>query len=110
MARQRSKRAETRAFCFVLDLSERKSAEERLRNSQAELAHVSRVATLGEMSASIAHEINQPLAAIVTNAKACLRWLMRDVPNLEEAREAAERIARDGKRASDVISRIRALA
>ena len=64
---------------------------------------------MGELTASLAHEINQPLAAVVTNARACLRWLMRDVPNLEEARKAAELIARDGKRASDVISRIRAL-
>jgi signal transduction histidine kinase len=64
---------------------------------------------MGELTASLAHEINQPLAAIVTNAQVCLRWLTRDVPNLEEVREAAELIARDGKRASDVISRIRAL-
>ena len=94
---------------FVLELTERKLAEETLRKTRAELAHVARVTTMGELATSIAHEVNQPLAAIVTNARACLRWLMRDVPNLEEAREAAERIARDGKRASDVISRIRAL-
>jgi PAS domain S-box-containing protein len=96
-------------IAFVLDLAERKLAEEALRKTQAELAHVTRVTTMGELTASLAHEINQPLAAIVTNAKVCLRWLMRDVPNLEEVREAAELIARDGKRASEVISRIRAL-
>jgi PAS domain S-box-containing protein len=96
-------------IAFVLDLTERKLAEEALRKTQAELAHVTRVTTMGELTASLAHEINQPLAAIVTNAQVCLRWLMRDVPNLEEAREAAELIARDGKRANDVISRIRAL-
>jgi PAS domain S-box-containing protein len=94
---------------FVLDLTERKLAEETVRKTRAELAHVARVTTMGELVTSIAHEVNQPLAAIVTNAQICLRWLTRDVPNLEEVREAAELIARDGKRASDVISRIRAL-
>jgi C4-dicarboxylate-specific signal transduction histidine kinase len=101
---------------FVLELTERKRAEAEARESerryrevQMELAHANRVATMGHLTASIAHEINQPLAAIVTNAQVCLRWLTRDVPNLEEVREAAELIARDGKRASDVISRIRAL-
>src|SRR5215475_9988394 len=94
------------------DVTESKQAEEereKLRQELAHFAHLNRVSTMGELTASLAHEINQPLAAIVTNAQVCLRWLMRDVPNLEEAREAAERIARDGKRASDVISRIRAL-
>ena len=94
---------------FVLDLTDRKLAEETLRKTRAELAHVARVTTMGELASSIAHEVNQPLAAIVTNAQICLRWLMRDVPNLEEVREAAELIVRDGKRASDVVSRIRAL-
>ena len=97
---------------FVLDLTELKRLEqerERLRQELAHFAHLNRVSTMGELTASLAHEINQPLAAIVTNAQVCLRWLMRDVPNLEEVREAAELIARDGKRASDVISRIRAL-
>lgn len=94
---------------FVLDLTERKLAEETLRKTRAELAHVARVTTMGELVTSIAHEVKQPLAAILTNAQVCLRWLTRDVPNLEEVREAAELIARDGKRASDVISRIRAL-
>ena len=97
---------------FIRDISERKQAEEereRLRRAQADLAHINRVSTMGELTASLAHEVNQPLAAIVTNAQVCLRWLTRDVPNLQEVREAAELIARDGKRASDVISRIRAL-
>jgi signal transduction histidine kinase len=94
---------------FVLDLTERKRAEEALHKTEAEFAHVTRLTTLGELTASIAHELNQPLTAIVTNAKACLHWLTRDVPNFDEVREAAKRIARDGKRASDVISRIRAL-
>jgi len=89
--------------------TERKRAENALRHVQMELAHVTRVATLGEMTASIAHEINQPLAAVVNNASACLRWLAAPIPNLDEAREAVARIARDGKRASDVITRIRAL-
>jgi signal transduction histidine kinase len=86
---------------------ERKRAEEILRKAQAELAHVTRVMTMGEMATSIAHEINQPLSAVVNNASACLRWLAGDSPNLDEAREAAQRIIRDGKRASEVIQRIR---
>ncbi|HKD26841.1 MAG TPA: ATP-binding protein, partial [Xanthobacteraceae bacterium] len=88
---------------------ERKQAEAALREAQTELAHVTRVTTMGELAASIAHEVNQPLAAVVTNANACLRWLAGGTPNLEEAREAVERIIRDGKRAGDVIGRIRAL-
>jgi PAS domain S-box-containing protein len=89
---------------------ERKRAEEALHQAQAALAHVTRVTTLGELAASIAHEINQPLAGVVTNGQACLRWLAREVPDLEEAQAAAERIIRDGQRASAVIQRIRALA
>ena len=88
---------------------ERKQAEEALHKAQAELAHITRVTTLGEMTASIAHEINQPLAAVVTNGSASLRWLMGDSPNLEEAREASRRVIRDANRASEVIARIRAL-
>ena len=91
------------------DIEDRKQAEEAVRQAQAELAHVTRVMTMGELTASIAHEINQPLAAMVTNGNACLRWLTRATPNLEEAREAVERIIRDGKRAGEVIARIRAL-
>ncbi len=93
----------------VMDVTERKRAEEALREAQAELAHVTRVTILGELAASIAHEINQPLAAVITNGSACLRWLAGATPNLDEAREAVGRIIRDGNRASDVIGRIRAL-
>ena len=93
----------------VMDVTERKQAEEALRKSQAELAHLTRVMTLGELASSIAHEINQPLTAIVANGNGCVRWLAGDSPNLDEAREAARRIIRDGNRASDVITRIRAL-
>jgi signal transduction histidine kinase len=89
---------------------ERKRAEEALQQAQAELSHLTRVATLGELTASIAHEINQPLAAVVTNANASLRWLAGDQPNLDETREAIRRIIRDGKRAEEIIGRIRALA
>jgi PAS domain S-box-containing protein len=95
---------------FVLDLSEQKQAAEALQKAQAELAHVTRVTTLGELTASIAHEINQPLAAVVTNANASLRWLGGDLPNLTEAREAIRRIIRDGNRGGEIIGRIRALA
>ena len=87
---------------------ERKRAEEALHHTQAQLAHVARVATLGEMTASIAHEINQPLAAIVNNATACLHWLAAH--NLEEARQSAEFIVADGHRAGDIIDRIRMLS
>ena len=80
-----------------------------LREAQAELAHVARATIMGELTASIAHEVNQPLAAVVANANAGLRWLANPTPNLAEAREAISRIVRDGKRASDVIGRIRAL-
>jgi PAS domain S-box-containing protein len=89
---------------------EGKRAEEKLHKAQAELAHVTRVTTMGELTASIAHEVNQPLAAVVTNANACLRWLAGGPPNLDEARDAVGRIVRDGNRAADVIARIRALA
>lgn len=88
---------------------ERERAQETLRKSQAELAHVTRVMTMGELAASIAHEINQPLTAVVNNASACLRWLASDSPDLEEARDAAQAVVRDGKRAGEVIARIRAI-
>jgi len=93
----------------IVDITERKQTEEELREAQVELAHVTRVMTMGELAASIAHEVNQPLAAIVTNANACLRWLAGESPNLDEARETARRIIRDGNRAGDVIGRIRTL-
>jgi len=91
------------------DITGRKRAEEALHKAQGELAHVTRVATLGEMSASIAHEVNQTLAAVITNANACLRWLARQSPDLDEARQAIGRIIKDGNRASEVIGRVRAL-
>jgi len=90
------------------DITERKRAEEALRKAQAELAHVTRVTTLGEMAASIAHELNQPLGAIVNNASACLRWLAAN--NLEEVRRSTVLIIADGRRAGDIINRTRALA
>jgi PAS domain S-box-containing protein len=93
---------------FVLDLSERKRAEAALHQAQMELARVTRVATLGELTASIAHEIMQPLGAVVNNASACVRWLAAQ--NLEEARRSAALVIADGHRAADIISRIRALA
>jgi PAS domain S-box-containing protein len=96
----------------VMDVTERKQAEqerERLRQAQADLAHVNRVTTMGELTASVAHEVNQPIAAAVTNAKTCLRWLARDQPDLEEARAAAMRIVNDGTRAAEIIKRIRLL-
>jgi C4-dicarboxylate-specific signal transduction histidine kinase len=92
------------------EIAERQRAEEALQKAQTELAHVTRVMTLGELTASIAHEVNQPLAAVVTNAQAGLRWLDLETPRLDEARAAVERIVRDGNRASAVIQRIRALA
>jgi C4-dicarboxylate-specific signal transduction histidine kinase len=88
---------------------ERKHAEETLRQAQADLAHVSRVTTMGELTASLAHEVNQPIAAAVTNANTCLRWLTRDQPDVEEARAAAMRIVKDGTRAAEIIKRIRLL-
>lgn len=94
---------------LVLDTSERKLTEEGLRKAQAELAHVARVTTLGELTASIAHEVNQPLAAIVTNGQASLRLLSRSKPDIDEAREAVESMIGDSLRASEVIKRIRAL-
>ena len=91
------------------DITERKRAEEALRQTQADLAHVSRVTTVGELTASLAHEVNQPIAAAVTDAHTCLRWLARDHPDVEEAREAASRIVKDATRAAEIISRIRLL-
>jgi PAS domain S-box-containing protein len=95
---------------FVLDLTERKHVDGALRDAQANLAHVVRVTTLGELTASIAHEVNQPLTAVVANAEACLRWLRRETPDLDAACRSVESIIDDGSRASEVIRRIRALA
>jgi PAS domain S-box-containing protein len=100
----------TENVAFVLDLTERKRAEEALHNAQAELTHVTRLLTLGELTASIAHEVNQPLAGVTTNGNAGLRWLARDPPDLAEARECLQRIIRDGHRASEVIARMHAFA
>src|SRR5437867_2061707 len=91
------------------DIEDRKRAEEALREAQAVLARVARATVVGELTASIAHEVNQPLGAVVTNADAALRWLDGKRPNLNEAREALQRIVRDGNRASEVVARIRAL-
>ncbi|HTR13151.1 MAG TPA: AAA family ATPase, partial [Roseiarcus sp.] len=105
-----------RGVAFVLDLTERKRAEadareseRRHRETQMQLAHANRVATMGQLTASIAHEVNQPIAATVANAQAALRWLGAEPPNTDEARQALGRIARDGDRAGAVIGRIRSL-
>lgn len=96
-------------FGISAEITERKKVESDLREMQAELAHLNRVMTVGELTASIAHEINQPLAAIVMNGNAARRWLALDPPNLTKARDSAELIVRDADRASQVIARIRAL-
>src|SRR5882724_3862808 len=108
--------AETRALAMATHLAgiaiERRLAREereRLRQAQADLARINRVTTMGELTASLAHEVNQPIAAASTNANTCLRWLAGDTPNVEEARAAAMRIVKDGKRAAEIIKRIRLL-
>jgi PAS domain S-box-containing protein len=96
----------------VTDVTDRKRAEqesERLHELEADLAHMNRVTTMGELTASLSHEINQPIAAAVTNANTCIRWLAGEHPNIEEAREAAARIVKDANRAAAIISRIRLL-
>jgi PAS domain S-box-containing protein len=96
----------------VIDMTERKRAEEereRLRQLEADLAHTNRVSLLGELAASISHELRQPITGAITSARACLRWLDREQPNLERARAAAVRIDNDGVRASEIIDRLRAL-
>jgi NO-binding membrane sensor protein with MHYT domain/signal transduction histidine kinase len=93
----------------VMDVTERKRAEESLRQAQADLARVNRMTTMGELTASLAHEVNQPIAAAITNANTCLRWLAGDTPNIDEARAAATRIVNDGRRATEIVSRIRLL-
>jgi len=90
-------------------IAERRQAEEALRQAQADLTYASRVSSMGELTASLAHEIKQPIAATITNASTCLRWLSRDQPDLEEARAAASRIAQDGRRASEIVNRVRLL-
>ncbi len=94
------------------DITERKSAEqerEKLRQLEADLAHTNRVSTLGEMAASLAHEIKQPIAAAITSANSCIEWLAREPPNLDRARAAAARIDKYGNRAAEIIDRIRSL-
>jgi PAS domain S-box-containing protein len=91
------------------DITERKRAEEALRQAQTDLAHASRLTTMGEFTASLAHEVKQPIAAAVTNANTCVRWITRDEPDLKEAREAAWRIVKDAQRASEIINRVHLL-
>ena len=93
----------------IASLSEQKRAEEALRQARADLARVNRVTTVAELTASLAHEVNQPISAAVMNANACVRWLAGDSPNLEEARAAATRMVKDGTRAAEIISRVRLL-
>jgi PAS domain S-box-containing protein len=93
----------------IVDMTERKRAQEALDRAQADLAHVNRVSTLGELTASISHEVNQPIAGVVTNADAALRFLAASPPDLEEVREALDAIGKDGKRAGEILGRIRAL-
>jgi PAS domain S-box-containing protein len=95
---------------FVVDLTERKRSEEALRRAQADLAHVSRITTLGEMTTSIAHEVNQPLGSVVNNANACLAILTKSSPNLGEVRQALQEIIEGADRATAVISRVRNLS
>ncbi|WP_145665295.1 PAS domain-containing sensor histidine kinase [Bradyrhizobium stylosanthis] len=92
---------------FVIDITERRQAQDALLAAQAELAHAARVATLGELSASIAHEVNQPLAAIVTSGEAGLRWLRRDIPDLKEVATTIGHVVAQGRRASEIVTRIR---
>ena len=97
------------ALVIARDLTDHMLASEALRQAHADLAHISRVTTMGELTASLAHEISQPIAAAVTDANACVRWLTRAHPDVEQAREAASRMVKDGTRAADIISRIRLL-
>lgn len=90
-----------------IDIEDRKRTEESLRKAQTDLAHANRVTTMGELSASLAHEINQPISAAMTNASTCLRWLNREPPDVEGARDAAGRIIGDAKRAAEIINRVR---
>jgi PAS domain S-box-containing protein len=96
-------------FGINFDIEDRKRAEEELRDTQSKLAHMTRLMTIGQLTASIAHEVNQPLAGIITNANTCLRMLAASPPNVEGAKETARRTIRDGNRASEVIKRLRAL-
>jgi signal transduction histidine kinase len=99
----------TSAIITILAASARKKAEDELRETRAALARFARVATLGELTASIAHEVNQPLAGVVSSGNACLRWLAAEPPNIERASQSVTRIIRDANRASDVVQRVRSL-
>jgi hypothetical protein len=107
-ARDREGRV-ARWYGLLIDIDDRKNTEEALRSSQTRLSRAIQTATVGEFAAAIAHEINQPLAAVVANGQACLRWLAAEPPGMAKAEEAAERIVRDGKEAGGVVRRIRAL-
>jgi PAS domain S-box-containing protein len=98
-----------RWYGTATDIEDFKRAEEARQQAQSDLAHVSRVTAMGELTASLAHEVNQPIAASLMNAGSCVRWLDANPPNLEEARASALRIAEDGRRASDIVARIRLL-
>jgi len=98
-----------RWYGLLIDIDDRKNIEEALRSNQERLSRAIQTATVGEFAAAIAHEVNQPLAAVVTNGQACLRWLAAQPPGIAKAQEAAERIVRDGKEAGEVVRRIRAL-
>src|SRR5439155_6036503 len=110
---QRTKRGKiVKWFGTLTDIEDRKRAEqerEKLRQLEADLAHVNRVSTLREMSASLAHEIKQPIAAAITSANSCIEWLAHEPPNLDRARAAAARIDKYGNRAAEIIDRIRSL-
>lgn len=99
-----------RWYCLMTDIDDRKKAEEKLRRAQVELAHISRLITMGELAVSIAHEVNQPIMAIVTNAASCLSWLQQPEIDVQEAKEAAERIIQDGHRAGEIVNTIRSMA
>jgi PAS domain S-box-containing protein len=98
------------ALVISRDITEHTLASEALRHAQADLAHASRMTTMGELTASLAHEVNQPIAAASTSASTCVRWLTRDDPDVEEAREAALAVVRNAKRAADIINRIRSIS
>ena len=96
-------------FSVIIDIENRKRAEVELRSTQAKLAKMVHVLTMGQLTASIAHEVNQPLSGIITNANTCLHMLAANPPNIEGARETTRRTIRDGNRASEVVKRLRAL-
>jgi C4-dicarboxylate-specific signal transduction histidine kinase len=107
--RERTAQLKTANEQLQSEIAEREAAQEGLIQAQAEIARIARITTMGELAASIAHELNQPLGSIVTSGDACLRWLAAKPPNLDEARQAVEAIIRDGTRASSVLVRIRGL-